>query len=245
MLAIYKFYGVLFVLMIVSSCTYVYYPSYPVVPDTKGKGFGIQGTAGFTKAQFSTWYALDSNWYFAATYIGAKSLLEDGDSLTNNRFGSRSLLGGVGYKFPLNNNNEFDVQVGSGVSSGFFNTHAFSPNSTNTIYGDIINTMSTRFYIQPSFKIDRGKGGFYMMPRLTYESFKSVKPKYDNELYQKHDFLNGEFFIMGRFTTKALNIDLYAGVAANLYSTIKDENRDFVIVQPLVLGLGLSRTFHY
>ncbi|MFM9946267.1 MAG: hypothetical protein ACKVQB_13635 [Bacteroidia bacterium] len=238
-----KVLSILGLLVGANSCSFIYYPTYPVVPDATDNGFGLQGTIGLTKAQLSAWYAIDSNWYFTSTFAGAFSALGDADSnTTEGNLGSKAITVGAGYNLHLSNNADFNIQGGAGISQGYFRTPAFRSVNSNSVFGDLVNTQSTRIYLQPSFRIDRGKGGFYMIPRVTYESFTSVNPKKGNAEFTKRNFLITEFFLMGRFKLKMVNIDLYGGVAANT-SNSNGQYEETWIAQPFVFGFGLSKTF--
>ncbi len=235
----------LFFLIIGSSCTYIYYPTYPVVPDAEDEAFGLQGTIGFTKAQISAWYAMDSSLYFTGTLAGALSLTGDGDSSTTRKFGSKTFTVGAGYKFPLSKDAEFNLQGGAGLSQGFFRTGVF-PSKIITpipVFGHEVKTNSIRLYLQPSFKIDRGNGGFYIIPRITYENFTKVSSITGNLEFKPSGFLISELFLLGRFNTKAVNIDLYLGIAGNLTQVASSDIEDTMIAQPIALGFGLSKTF--
>ena len=75
----------MFLLIGANSCTYVYYPNYPVIAEVKENSLGGQVTLGFSKAQISGWYAIDSNIFFTGTVSGALSWLEE-NSLDNISF---------------------------------------------------------------------------------------------------------------------------------------------------------------
>jgi hypothetical protein len=171
----------------------------------------------------------------------------------------RALSGqiGLGYKKQLSPKFEFQIQGGGGLCSGrFFNTNIFTldPNfNTGSTFSDV-STISKRGYIAPIFGfINPGKGVFYLIPRVTYESFSNIKPLNQNPFNSPTSFkrqtniLFGELYGMARIDARALNVDIIFGWAGNLNFLLDVNNAsgDFNYVRPFMFGVGLSRTITF
>jgi hypothetical protein len=234
-----------------SSCTYVYYPTYPVVPDTKEEGAGIQATIGFTRAQLSGWYAFDSNFFVTGYFGGALSALGSSDTNSNRSYNALSAVVGAGYKIRPSDNFEFQIQGGFGVCKGHFHTSVFNDlNSTSSFLGTVdVETQSFRGFVQPSFGfLSRKGGGFYLIPRVTYESFQDVRlsSNFKNSpiKLKNKNFILTELYGLGRINAKVINIDIYAGISTNLFYQDQNTSEDSFIAQPFLFGVGVSRTFN-
>ncbi|MCB9251194.1 MAG: hypothetical protein H6605_01900 [Flavobacteriales bacterium] len=234
-----------------ASCTYVYYPTYPVVPDTKDEGTGIQATIGFTKAQLSGWHAFDSNLYVCANIAGAIDVFQGSGAAQQDYHALSSTLG-VGYKIKPTPNFEFQIQGGLGAAKGFFRTNVFNDRSDKTIASTTtfdIDTRSIRGYLQPVFGFTHSRGGgFYVIPRIVYESFVYADFRHpaDAQLGTKlrgKNFLLTELYGMGRINAKVINIELYFGISTNLFTYVENNNDNFV-AQPFLFGMGVSKTFY-
>ena len=218
------------------------------MPDTKEKGFGIQGTLGFTKAQLSAWYALDSNFYFTGMVNGAlSSLRSDTTKIGNDAYHAISTTFGLGYKKKLSPKLEFQIQGGGGASRGYFHTDLFSKD-INLVLLDV-DVQSYRAYLQPSFGLLNKHSTIYFIPRFSYENFNHVEQRVNKNFQQgmsmvSQNFLFGEGYILGRFFTKAVNIDLYFGLSGNLTKSNRGNSGDAFVVQPVTFGFGLSKTFY-
>lgn len=233
------------------SCTYVYYPTYPVVPDTKEEGAGIQGTIGFTRAQLSGWYAFDSNFFVTGYFAGALSTLGDSDTTSSRTYNALSAVIGAGYKVRATDNFEFQIQGGIGTCKGHFHTSVFNDFDQNALFFDEVDveTQSIRGFIQPSFGfLSKKGGGFYLIPRVTYESFNSVRlsSNFKNSPIplKNKNFLLTELYGLGRINAKVINIDIYMGVSTNLFYRDQSSNGESFVAQPLLFGVGVSRTFN-
>jgi len=257
--------GSLVLVIMASSCTYVYYPTYPVIPDSQGKGFGMGGVVGFSKAQLSAWYAIDSNIYVTGTFNGALSILgpvtNTGTTNTQDRpYNSLVSLLGVGYKVKATEGFEAQIQAGMGLGKGFYHTTVFNKPDSNDFFqfnSVDVDTRSIRTYLQPSFGFINKKTNFYIIPRFTYESFRKVTNKSDpiidpfdptfdqNIEVRPKSFLITEGFMLLRFKTEVINIDLYAGVATNLLRGVfTDGGNGSFVSQPIHVGFGLNRAFN-
>ncbi len=236
---------------IFSSCTYVYYPTYPVVPDTKEEGAGIQATIGFTRAQLSGWYAFDSNFFVTGYFAGALSTLGNSDTTSTRTYNALSAVIGAGYKIRATDNFEFQIQGGIGTCKGHFHTSVFNDFDQSTVFFDEVDveTQSIRGFVQPSFGFLSKKGsGFYLIPRVTYESFNSVRLSSNflnnNIQLRNRNFLFTELYGLGRINAKVINIDIYMGASTNLFYSNQDNGEDSFVAQPFLFGVGVSRTFN-
>jgi len=240
-----------------SSCTYVYYPTYPVVTDTEEKGFGMQGVVGLSKAQLGAWYAIDSHFFVTGVVSGALSILgtsSNSSGTGNNNGGYRSLTSmlGAGYKIRASDNFEFQIQAGLGGSKGFFHTNVFNSPTDTFGFTDFstvdVSTRSMRGFLQPTFGFINEKVNFYFIPRFTYEAFNNVTQKSDlssNINLNNRNFLITEGYMLLRFKTEVINIDLFTGIATNLFSQINNGDiEDSFVAQPFHFGFGLSKTFN-
>lgn len=234
-----------------TSCTYVYYPTYPVVPDTKTQGAGVQATVGFTRAQLSGWYNFDSNFYVTGNFGGALSTLNSTDSNSGRTYNALSATAGLGYRVMANEKFEFQLQGGIGYCKGQFHSTVFNDLSKSSNFFDPVDieTESIRGFIQPSFGfISRRGGGFYIIPRINYESFQSVRLSNNlnnvSQPLKPRNFLMTELYGLGRINAKVINIDLYCGLSTNLFyqNANSNENESF-IAQPFLFGAGVSKTF--
>lgn len=243
--------NVLFAILLLiswTSCTYVYYPTYPVIPVVKEKTAGVQATIGLSKAQISGWYSMDSNIFFIGAVSGALSWLV-GDN-QNREYYTTSATAGAGYEFRFNEKGQLQILGGGGVGQGHLSTNIFESKDGDELdiidpEGMEVDVQSSRFFLQPSIGITGKNGGFYFVPRITYENFFNVKPsnnKIERTLFRR-SFLIGEPFIMGRFSSKYVNLEVYGGLAINLNSYNQNGSDIFQVAQPFTFGFGLSKNF--
>lgn len=233
-------------LLLASSCTFVYYPTYPVVADPVGKSLNVSGAIGFTKAQIGATYNLDSNLFFTGFLNGVLSTLNrDTANAIKNTYNSFSQMLGIGYKKKLSPKMEFQIQGGVANSKGYFRTDFFSVDD-NIVLLDV-DTRSIRAFVQPTFAVTNKHVNVYFIPKFTYEMFNKVEQRKNayynsNVKTQLRNVMVGEAFILGRFVAKHINIDLYAGLSFNLSSNNPRDEYDSFVVQPFTLGFGLSKT---
>lgn len=233
-----------------NSCTYVYYPNYPVIADVKENALGVQATIGFSKAQVSGWYSIDSSIFFTATMSGALSWLEEHslDSTNHNRPYKTFFTGaGVGYNAKFGEKGQLQLLGGGGFSQGHLFTSLFNPTDINVFDAMDVDVQSTRFYLQPSVGYGGKNGGFYFIPRLTFENFIKVEPSKPvnfSQPLEKRGYLFLDPFIMGRIKSKVVNIDIYGGVSFTLNSTKPVAGEEIIVTQPFTFGIGLSKTFN-
>lgn len=245
-----KFSCILIVLICASSCTYVYYPNYPVIPQVKENSGGVQATIGFSKAQISGWYCLDSNVFFTGTVSGALSWLEESSTDTNNhrRYHMLTATGGAGYQYKFGDKGQLQIIGGGGVSQGRLFTSLFNPapaGGINFFDPMEIEVQSVRGYLQPSVGFAGKGGGFHFIPRITYEKFIRIEPtkRQINEPMTKRSYLIAEPFLMGRINSKAVNVDIYGGFSFILNSDVPTSDDVIIVTQPLTFGIGLSKVF--
>jgi hypothetical protein len=239
----------LFLLIVANSCTYVYYPNYSVIAEVKESSLGGQVTLGFSKAQISGWYAIDSNIFFTGTVSGALSWLEENSLDTNNHnrpYKTFFAGAGMGYNAKFGEKGQMQLLGGGGFSQGHLFTILFNPTDINVFDALDIDLQSARFYLQPSVGYGGKNGGFYFIPRLTYENFFKVEPSKPVGFSQpmvKKTYLFLDPFIMGRIKTNVINIDIYGGLSFILNSTKPTAGDEIIVTQPFTFGIGLSKTF--
>lgn len=233
-------------ILFTGSCTYVYYPTYPVVSDPGGKSLNISGAIGFTKAQVGATYNIDSNLFITGFLNGVLSTLNrDSANSIKNTYNSFSQVVGFGYKNKLSPRMEFQIQGGLGSSQGYFRTDVFSFDD-NIVLLDV-DTRSIRAYLQPTFAVTNKHANIYFVPKVTYEMFNKVEQRkngnYNSGVKTKpYSFLIGEIFIVSRFVAKKINIDLYGGLSFYMSGKTQNASTDGFIVQPFTVGFGLSKT---
>lgn len=232
-----------------SSCTYVYYPNYPVIPQVKENGGGFQATVGFSKAQISGWYCKDSNLFFTGTVSGAVAWLEEvtTDS-NNNKRPYRTLTGtaGVGYQTTFAQKGHFQILGGGGMSQGHLYTSLFNPTDGNNYFDAMeVDYQSARFYLQPSVGTAGKDVGFYFIPRFTYEKFTRVEPSKKKLPLPmvKRSYIVAEPFAMLRVFSKVVNVDFYGGISMTLNSDQPTSGDVILVTQPVTFGVGISKVF--
>lgn len=90
----------------------------------------------------------------------------------------------------------------------------FNPTDINVFDALDVDVKSVRFYIQPSIGYGGDHGGFYFIPRFTYENFIRVEPSKAVSFSQpllKRSYVLFDPFVMGRIKNKVVNIDIYGG----------------------------------
>lgn len=233
-------------LFFAGSCTFIYYPTYPVVADPNGKSLNISGAIGFTKAQISSTYNLDSHIFVTGLLNGVLSTLNrDTANAIKNTYNSFTQMIGIGYKNKISPKMEFQIQGGLGNSKGYFRTDIFSIDN-NVVLLDV-DTRSFRTFIQPTFVITSKYTNVYFVPKLTYEMFSNVEQRKNgnynsNVKTEPYNILFGEFFVLSRFIAKKINIDLYGGISSTLSGNLREKSSEPFIVQPFTIGFGLSKT---
>lgn len=237
-------------LVFAGSCTYVYYPNYPVIADVKEKSGGGQVTIGLSKAQVSGWYCLDSNFFLTGTLSGALSWVEEHttDSLNHKRpYKTFTASAGAGYNLNFGEKGHFQIVGGGGFSQGHFFTSLFNPTDINVFDALDVDVQSVRFYVQPSIGFGGDHGGFYFIPRFTYENFIKVERSKNNTNNSnpllKRSYVLFDPFVMGRIKNKVVNIDIYGGLSFPVNSSESTSGEEIIVTQPFTLGIGLSKTF--
>lgn len=232
-----------------SSCTYVYYPNYPVIADVKEKSGGGQLTLGLSKAQVSGWYSPDSNLFFTGTLSGALSWVEEHslDSLNHKRpYKTFTASAGAGYNLNFGEKGHFQIAGGGGFSEGHFFTSLFNPTDINVFDAMDVDVQSVRFYFQPSIGYGGDHGGFYFIPRFTYENFIKVEPSKAVSFSQpllKRSYVLFDPFVMGRIKGKVINVDIYGGLSFAVNSSAPTAGEEIIVTQPFTLGVGISKNF--
>lgn len=243
-----KLYIFLFTTFVLHSCHYIYYPTYPVVPIVETGEIGIQGTVGLTKSQLSGWYGFKNNAYVVGTFGAAYKTFGDIYNNTDYPYHSISGLVGAGYKIKQGSKIDLHLQGGGGIVKGYYYTSEFNFKYNNQIFtrkSYYVNTLSFRFYIQPILVINFNKNSsLNIIPRLNYESFAKVNASEVNQNTDSTQFkaINarvGELIVLYRIKSKVLNFDFYAGLTDDFSRNKKD------IAQPIILGIGLSKTFDF
>ncbi len=242
--------GILFLIFgsMINSCTYIYYPNYPVIAEVKPDSYGAQATIGLSKAQLSGWYAFDSSIFATATLSGALSWLEENrydPNNTNRPYKTFTASAGIGYQYNLGEKGVFQLQGGGGISAGHLLTSLFNPNDAgNVLHAVELDYQSTRIYLQPSIGVKNIKGSYFFIPRLTMENFNYLNPTgtiMPNNLV-KRNFIFLEPILFRRIALGKMNIDQYLGASFTLSDklTVGDE---IIVTQPITFGIGISYTF--
>lgn len=250
----FKTLGLALLFMAFQNCSSIYYPTYPVLPDTKGEGVGVHIAGGPTRGQASLWYTKDSNVYALGTlgYANANGF----DESSNGNFNALSGQVGLGYKKLVTPKLELQIQGGGGLCSGrYFATNVFTLQSNTSFITPDVSAISKRAYIAPIFGfINKNKGTFYILSRITYETYSNIRqtnfdPTQSSNpaaLTKQFNMLYGELYGVGRIDARALNIDIMFGWAGTMKFLIGDDNNILGTtnyVQPFMFGIGLSRTF--
>lgn len=246
------------------SCTYIYYPTHPVIPDIKETGLGVETSIGPTGVQLSSWYTFNKHFYLVANGSADMSLKNDGDSIKRRHYNSITGLGGVGLKFKVSQNCDIHLQSGVGHSKGYFRTSLFDDNSYDKPYSGyyrIVNvkSQSFRYYLQPVIGLRRkdAHAGIFFIPKLTYESFKlvEVNPTFGfNKNYKNIrplktiDVWVYEFHLLMRFEVeKNLLLDLNFGLSTDFSKRSGSEPNNLLanmyVSCPLLIRLGLCKQF--
>ncbi len=231
------------------SCTYVYYPNYPVITEAKEQKIGIQGIVSLSKAQLSSWYGIDSNFFVIATVSGALSWVEQRSTDSNNhkRYNSLAATAGMGYQKKFGEKGHFQIIGGGGIVQSHLLTTVFNPDGSNNILNPVdVRTLSTRFYLQPSIGSRGEKSGIFFIPRLTFENFVQIQPTVQrfNVPMRKQNYVLLDPFLMGKFKSDNIDICIYGGVSFVLASSsLKRSDDDILVAQPFTLGFGISHNF--
>ena len=235
--------------VLLNSCTYIYYPNYPVIAEVEDETYGAQVTVGLSKAQLSGWYAFDSSIFATATLSGALSWLEERSNDPNNAnrpYKTFTATAGVGYQYKFGKQGITQILGGGGISQGHLLTSLFnSADAGNVLEAIDIDYQSTRIYLQPSIGASDKNGSFYFIPRLTMENFTNLKPTGSsvNPSLVKRNFIFLEPILFKRYLSKEINIDLYTGVSFTISNDRLTVGDEIIVTQPIMFGLGVSRNF--
>lgn len=243
------------------SCSYIFYPTQPIIPPTKGDGLGIQTSLFFNKAQVSTWYQIKRSYVFLSS-AGFTNFEHDGDSLKRRQFHSISGSLGLGYKVFIGNKYDIHVQAAYGYCRGYFRT-SFFDNGGIGQYANYkianVNTKSFRFQISSVFERKGKKLGsaFYIVPKITFENYNSVtshptygfNPDYKNVrlLKPRKSTIYGLHAIWRTQLKNNFIVDYNLGISTDLllYRDSEPKNilNTYFVSEPIQFTIGVAKMF--
>ncbi len=242
----------LFLCIVLNSCSYIYYPTHPVIPK-ENSGFGVEASIGINRVQVSGWNSFNKNIYMVSNLAGAINNENDGDSVSRRVYHSVSGIIGIGIVTKLSKICDFHYQVGAGYSRGYFRTSAFGETIVN------VKSQGYRFYFRPALGFHEGESSnrIFIVPKITYESFLSLEnhPTYGyNPMYKQTSNLRPRnfwiyelYFQYKRDLGNQWNLDYNFGFSTGLleYKAYKPRYilPSYVVSKPFLFNIGICKQF--